>query len=71
MLGGWLGPAVSQLPDTGAAPGEAARADGRMQVASANETVVVQEAAPLVQTDNPTIGQTIANAVFGEKAKAS
>jgi hypothetical protein len=42
-------------------PAETARADARLQVQSARETVVVQAEAPLVQTDNPTIQGTLSN----------
>ena len=47
-------------------PGGSARADARLQVGTASEQVVVQSEAPLVQTDNPTIGSTISNAVLTE-----
>lgn len=40
---------------------QTARADARLQVSRANESVVVEADAPLIQTDNPTISSTLNN----------
>lgn len=40
---------------------ETARLDGRMEVARSTESVVVREEAPIVQTDNPTVSNTLTN----------
>ncbi|MBK7927645.1 MAG: TonB-dependent receptor [Bryobacterales bacterium] len=38
-----------------------ARVDGRLEVSRSAETIVVREEAPVVQTDNPTVGGTLNN----------
>ncbi len=38
-----------------------ARADGRLEISRSAETIVVREEAPVVQTDNPTVGGTLTN----------
>lgn len=42
-------------------PSETARIDGRLEVGRTNESVVVKEDAPVVQTDNPTVSETLTN----------
>jgi hypothetical protein len=40
---------------------ETARLDGHLEIGRANEVVVIKEEAPMVQTDNPTVGGSLNN----------
>lgn len=42
-------------------PSDTARLDGHLVIGRANEVVVVKEEAPMVQTDNPTVGGSLNN----------
>ncbi len=51
--------------------GEAARADGRMEVGRGSEAVVVHETVPLIQTENPTVSGTLDNQQLTELPRDS
>lgn len=50
---------------------ETAHVDGRLEIGRTNETVVVHEEAPLVQTDSPTVGGTITHEQITELPRNS
>ncbi|HYZ84129.1 MAG TPA: TonB-dependent receptor, partial [Bryobacteraceae bacterium] len=52
-------------------PGSTARADARLDVARSAEQVVVRADAPLIQSDLPTIGSTLANQALVELPRDS
>jgi hypothetical protein len=51
--------------------GETARVDIKLEIARANESVVVRSEAPVVQTDNPTIINTLDNRLVTELPRDS
>jgi Carboxypeptidase regulatory-like domain/TonB dependent receptor len=52
-------------------PSDTARVDGRLEVGRTTESVVVQAEAPMVQTDNPTITDTLNNRQMTELPRDS
>jgi len=51
--------------------GDVARADIRLTISSANQTVVIEESAALIQTDNPTLSTSLNNKVLLELPRDS
>lgn len=43
-------------------PGDTIRVDGRLEISRASEIMTVTEVAPVIQTENPTVGATLDNA---------
>lgn len=66
-------PGFSTLEISGAVlrGAETARLDAKLELGKTNETVVVREEAPVVQTDNPTVGSTLSNAQVTELPRDS